>query len=160
MAKKISSDLAWFGINHQNLDAFLANKVHWKSKLSKYMVLIKVYLPFLYYSMKFFVEIWLIWPSIQNQAPRLFNNYVRTLKNSRNLNTSKQTIRWKWEDQILQEATTRMKYWHLKTQKRQTRTRNPYLKEDDPSHPFLFSVKDQNQKKGKHWLTNEQGDIR
>ena len=77
-----------------------------------------------------------------------------------NLTTSNQTIRWKWEDQILQEATTRMKYWHLKTQKRQTRMRNPYLKEDDPSHPFLFSVKDQNQKKGKHWLTNEQGDIR
>ena len=82
------------------------------------------------------------------------------LKNAQNLTTSKQTIRWKWEDQILQEATTRMKYWHLKTKKRQTQTRNPYLKEDGPSHPFLFSVKDQNQKKGKHWLTNEQDDIR
>lgn len=69
-------------------------------------------------------------------------------------------MRWKWEDQILQEATTRMKYWHLKTKKRQTQTRNPYLKEADPSHLILFSVKDQNQKKGKHWLTNEQGDIK
>jgi len=63
-------------------------------------------------------------------------------------------MRWKWEDQILQEATTRMKYWHLKTKKRQTQTRNPYLKEDDPSHLILFSVKDQNQKK-RQTLTNE-----
>ena len=28
--------MAWFGIEHQNLGAFLENKVHWKSKLSKY----------------------------------------------------------------------------------------------------------------------------
>ena len=124
--------MAWFGIKHQNLGAFLENKVHWKSKLSKYGINKSLSPIFVFFNEIFFVKIWLIfdiekwlwksefcyiWPSIPNQAPRLFNNYVRTLKNSRNLNTSKQTIRWKWEDQILQEATTRMKYWHLKTKK-------------------------------------------
>ena len=51
MAKKCSSDLAWFGIERQNLGTFLENKVHWKSKLSK-NILNKNYLPFLYSSMK------------------------------------------------------------------------------------------------------------
>ena len=29
---------SWFGIERQNLGTFLENKVHWKSKLSKYVI--------------------------------------------------------------------------------------------------------------------------
>ena len=37
MAKKCSSNLVRFGIGHQNLVTFLENKVHQKSKLSKFV---------------------------------------------------------------------------------------------------------------------------
>ena len=38
-AIKCSSNLAWFGIERHNLGAFLENKVHLKSRLSKYVMI-------------------------------------------------------------------------------------------------------------------------
>ena len=53
---------------------------------------------------------------IGHYIPKFFRTFSASIerffqfKRLENLTTSKQTIRWKREDQILQEATTRMKY--------------------------------------------------
>ena len=74
-----------FGIKCQNLSAYLENKVHWKSKLSKYGIMV-------FFNEIFFVKIRLIfdiekwlwksefrsfWPSIPNQAKYLEPFYCR-----------------------------------------------------------------------------------
>ena len=85
-AIKCVSNLAWFGIERQNLGAFLENKVHWKSKLSKYGINKSLSPIFVFFNEFFFVKIrlifdiekWLwksefcyIWPSIPNQTKHL-----------------------------------------------------------------------------------------
>ena len=52
--------MACFGIDRQNLGASLKNKVHWKSKLSKYGINKSLSHIFVFFNQFFFVNIWLI----------------------------------------------------------------------------------------------------
>ena len=74
--------MAWFGIERQNLGAYLESKVHWKSNLSKYGINKSLSPIFVFFNekknCKDSADFWLykselcyIWPSIPNQTKYL-----------------------------------------------------------------------------------------